>query len=123
MRLVISLIILLSISSITACTYAVEETLLPSDHCNLEAVSYTSNIVPILQNNCFQCHNNSTNPLSGGIGFETYADIKPYADSGTLQCAINHNIGCSPMPKNGPKLSDCTISQIENWITDGSNEN
>jgi hypothetical protein len=46
--------------------------------------------------------------------------VKAQATNGNLMGVINHAAGYSPMPKNSPKMDDCTISKIQAWINNGS---
>jgi hypothetical protein len=85
------------------------------------AMSYTSHITPIINANCKGCHN-SANP-SAGIDVTTYNTLKTIVDNGKLLGVIAHQIGYSPMPKNGSKLSDCNIAKITKWINNGAPNN
>lgn len=89
--------------------------------CDTLAVSYTKQLVPLLQANCVSCHN-SGNP-SGGMVLSSYEDLKIAANSGRLLGAIKHETGFSPMPQGASPLSDCDIAQIEAWISQGLNNN
>ena len=62
-----------------------------------------------------KCHNASaSNPK-----LDTYDGVKLVAADGRLLDAINHTGAASPMPKNGGKLPQCSLKQIEMWVTDG----
>jgi len=105
-----------------ACYYDVEEELYPETNaCDTTAVSYTADILPLIQSACYSCHNIPTS--FGSVTLEPYTALKEYVDNGQLSCTINHANGCSPMPTNAPKMPDCEISLIEKWIADGAPEN
>lgn len=90
--------------------------------CDTVEVSYQMDVVPIMENNCYRCHNNvNSNNLGAGIAFETYEDIQIW--SGTIVEAIKHAPGASNMPKGSAKLDDCTISIIESWVLQGMKDN
>lgn len=109
--------------SIGGCYYDNEEELYgPGMPCNLDNVTYSGSVVPILQSRCYTCHF-SGSILGGGIVLEGYSNVKFFADNGTLSGVINHRSGFSAMPKDGGKLQDCQIQTIEKWIADGALEN
>lgn len=91
------------------------------DICYTENRSFNNDVLPVVENNCFSCHNSSNS--SGGINLENYENIKFIAESGKLLGTINHDVGYSAMPLNSSKLSDCTINQIEAWIKQGLKNN
>jgi hypothetical protein len=49
--------------------------------------------------------------------------VRTVALNGKLYGSIAHQAGFSPMPKNGAKLSDCEITQVQRWIAAGSLNN
>ncbi len=102
------------------CKYENEEELFESNECDISMVSYQLDIIPIVDQNCFICH--STAEARGDVILDTYIDIKSWADE-SLFCAINHDEGCTNMPKNQPKLSECDILTIKTWIDEGALEN
>lgn len=117
--------ILLIVLSLNSCYYDKEEILYPptTSECNSTNSDFTSVKITI-QENCLSCHSNSSaSTLGGGIKLEDYADIKNYAENGKLLGTIKHESSYSAMPKNGAKLNDCKISQIENWINSGTPNN
>ncbi len=103
------------------CYYDVEEDLYPSGECVTENQSYASDIVPILQTNCYVCHAQGVG--LGGVTLEGYNNAKTYATNGKLVGVINHSAGFPAMPQGAAKLSDCNISKIESWVTAGAPNN
>lgn len=118
-RLTINLI-LMSLVLLGGCYYDVYEELYPSD-CKTANISYQSDILPILDVKCYQCHSASEN--QGNVTLEGYSNLKIYADNGKLLGAIRHEGGFSPMPQDGGQLSDCNISYFETWISEGTLNN
>ena len=106
-----------------ACTYNNEEELYGKNlnGCDTTAVSYNLDVLPILQNNCYTCHNQTL--VEGGINLEGYTRVKAIAQGGRLIGAINHSPGFAPMPRGGAKLASCDISKISRWIESGMPEN
>ncbi|MBT8326555.1 MAG: hypothetical protein KJP21_02450, partial [Bacteroidia bacterium] len=113
------IVVLFSIVGIQSCKYDVEEELYPSTPCETNAMSYQTDIVPILTNNgCISCHGDlATLDLNG------YSDLKIYVDNEALLGSIKHRDGFRKMPDNQPKLDQCTIDKIESWIYDGALNN
>jgi uncharacterized membrane protein len=110
----------------TGCYYDNEEKLYPevSNTCNLENVTFTAMVKPILQASCYTCHSNSNATNSGsGVKLENYADLKTYVDNGKLMGSIRHENGYIAMPDGGGKLTDCEISQLQTWIDNGTLNN
>ncbi|MBE0638078.1 MAG: hypothetical protein IH598_06145 [Bacteroidales bacterium] len=89
--------------------------------CDSVNVTFSATIWPIIQNRCYGCHSGGS--PSGGISLTNHTDLVAVANNGSLMGAIRHEQGYSPMPKNGAKLSDCNISQIQKWINDGTPNN
>ena len=107
---------------IPACAYDSEEDLFPGgDECDTSNVSYTQDVLPILVNNCYVCHDNANR--QGGIVLEGYDQLKVQVDNGRLVGAIRRNPGFSPMPQGAPALPDCFVDQIAQWVTDGALDN
>ncbi|TFH39296.1 MAG: hypothetical protein E4G95_01525 [Bacteroidia bacterium] len=107
-----------------SCYYDNEEWIYPElgTECDTVTVTFTATIKPILSNNCYSCHSNSTAPSYGNnIRLEDYADV--VAASTTVRGSINHAGGYSPMPKNGGKLGYCQLKQFDVWINRGMPEN
>jgi hypothetical protein len=88
------------------------------DACDTTEFTFSMTIQPIIQTYCEGCHNGN-NP-SGGILLTNYNEIQARVNSGQLFGTINHETGYSPMPKNQPKLEQCKIDQIKNWIDNGA---
>lgn len=88
--------------------------------CDEDVFTFSGAVEPIIQNNCVGCHSGS-NP-SGGISLTTYNEIYSHVSSGQLYGAINHESGYVPMPYNLPKLSDCKVNQVKQWIDNGAQD-
>jgi len=117
----ILLIPIFLIAMLSRCTYNVEEELYPKTDCDTDNISYSIDVVPILQNNCYECHSEAVN--QAGITLEGYNNLKTYVDNGRFLGAIKHEPGFSPMPQGRPQLPDCQIAKIEQWILDGAQNN
>ncbi|MBL7764948.1 MAG: hypothetical protein JNJ58_02560 [Chitinophagaceae bacterium] len=84
-------------------------------------MKFAANVQPILQANCTGCH--SASSPGGGINLSDYPGVSVVVNNGKLIGSITHAGGFSAMPKNGNKLSDCHISQIQKWINNGAQNN
>lgn len=114
-------VMLLSMVLLTSCYYDSEEALYPGGTCNTTNMSYQTNIVPILERNCYVCHSAAVN--TGGITLEGHSQLVSHVTSGRLLGAIRHESGFSPMPQGAPKLIACDLAKIEQWVMDGSPNN
>ena len=108
---------------IKSCYYDSKEYLFPqiNTSCDTTNVTYSASVVPVLDQYCLGCHNNtSASSLGGNIKLENYADVKTRADNGSLVGTISHDPGYSAMPKGASKLDDCTITIIKKWVDSGA---
>ena len=103
----------------TGCYYDVEEKLYPNN-CNAQNVSYQAVVLPILERECYSCHNTLTQ--NGDVNLEGYDRVFTWIENGELLAAIRHE-GPFPMPKDAAKLDSCTIAKIETWIAGGALNN
>ena len=83
-----------------------------------DSLTYTINIAPIIQNNCYDCHSAASNV--SGILLDNYNGLKFYAQNGYLYGNISHASGYRAMPEGRNKLNDCTIATIKKWIDNGT---
>ena len=115
-------LIFLLISSFSAsCYYDVEEELYPTLECQTQDVTYSNQVLSILQSNCYTCHSAAQN--FGNITLEGYDNVLQYVNNGELLGAIKHEPGFSPMPKNQAQLLECDIEKIEKWVLEGAPNN
>jgi hypothetical protein len=119
------LIIIAIISiSVNSCTNANKEELIPEAPCDTVGMSYSQDIVPILNNYCYECHGANTYSISG-VNLSDYNTLKSYSNGveGQLYKNITHTSD-HPMPlPPRPKLSDCNINKILDWINQGAPNN
>ncbi len=86
-------------------------------------MNFTTNIKPIMTNNCLNqgCHT-TANP-NGAVILDTYKGTQATVTGGKLINALKYVTGGSKnMPPAG-KISDCDISKVEAWIKRGAPEN
>jgi hypothetical protein len=106
--------------SLSACYNDKAILLYPPDPCQADSVTFSGIVGPILIQNCATdngCHKTPDAPASGGVSLDNIAGAK--AVGGKLLDVINHAPGAAQMPKNKPKLDDCTIRKISRWVADG----
>ncbi len=83
------------------------------------AISYSTQIVPIINNHCISCHG------TGGSfpDLSTYAGVQTSSQS-TLYGSVIWDGSASQMPKNSSsKLPICDLTKIKKWIAAGSPNN
>jgi hypothetical protein len=121
MKNIFSLVLtfLLSVLIISSCYYDKEQLLYGGGTCTdtTGTVSYSQNIVPLLQQYCYSCH--SGNFPSGNITMGTHTTDKTTGLNGSLYGSINHSAGYSPMPQGTAKMGSCEIAKIKKWIDTG----
>ncbi len=108
-------------SFFSGCYYDNEEELYPENTCITDAMSYSGNVLPILEDNCYSCHDQAGN--QGGVTLEGYSNLKVYVDNGKLIGVINHASGFPAMPQGSPQLGQCQIDKIEAWVDQGALNN
>jgi hypothetical protein len=128
MKNAISLLLVITASLVLmqGCYYDSEEYLFPDtgSTCDTVNVTYALSVVPILQDNCLSCHNNSVAvALGGNVKLQDYADVKLKADDGKLVGVISHAPGFVPMPQGAVKMNVCSISIIRLWVEGGAENN
>ncbi len=82
-------------------------------------MSYSAQIVPILNANCITCHDGST--ATNLVGHAATTNAYPLGD---FYAAVAHlGGGVQTMPKNASKLPECDIAKIKKWIDAGAPNN
>ena len=111
---------LIAIVCLTGCYYDKAELVYATaPACDTVNMTYTKDIVPIMQARCYSCHAGSASG-SFGINLDSYNDLKSQATSGELLHRITTSDPSELMPKGGPKLPACEISKINAWIQAGT---
>lgn len=88
--------------------------------CDTISVSFSSDIVPILEANCYSCHSIATGVVFGeGTILETYDELMASVSGASLTEAIDWTGTTSHMPKGGSQLPACERSLIRNWVDQG----
>jgi hypothetical protein len=118
MKRLLTIFTTIAITAIIAasCYYDSEEFLYPqlSTSCDTTTVTFAATIVPILNNNCYSCHSNTT---AASLGNNVVANATAIAGS------INHTGTWKPMPKNGGKIKACSLKQFDIWVAAGKPNN
>jgi uncharacterized membrane protein len=102
-----------------ACSSDSEDDVAPD--CDLDNVTYSATIAPIMQQHCNSCHA-AANP-SAGIVTANHEGLQVIALDGRLTGAVNHEQGFSPMPQGQARLPQCPRDQIAAWVDDGALDN
>jgi hypothetical protein len=89
--------------------------------CDTTNMSYSLDVVPILQINCYSCHAGAS-PFAG-INLDSYDALKKQADKGDLSNAVRHTGNVTPMPYLLPQLESCEVNKIVAWVNQGTKNN
>jgi len=97
----------------------------PLATCDTTGITYGGVIKPILQTNCYSCHNKNVYVNSGnGFNMEDFDELKLRAESGLLLDVLYWRSSVvRNMPDNGNQLPNCEIRKIERWVTNGTPNN
>jgi hypothetical protein len=106
---------------ISSCLSKNAEEDFPADPCTITAATYSGEVLPIIRSNCYRCHDNSTR--FGGVFLESYVDVAAYAKSGALIGVLRGTNGYPIMPNDGAAMLECDILKIEQWVSEGSENN
>lgn len=84
-------------------------------------MSYSAQIVPVLNTACTaQCHNGT----GGGHSMTAWASVKADATSGKLVSCVIWDGNAQQMPQFATiKISDCDITKIKKWVAAGALNN
>ena len=127
MRRLLPLLMILASGAIVAsfggCSKTSEDKLAPPAPCDTTNISYSTQVVSILTENCYSCHGNGSTGGSGGINLNTYVNLKVYADNGYLVGNVTHAAGYPGMPYGKPPLPACEINTIVAWVHQGALNN
>lgn len=126
-RLIKILFLVTTISIVlNGCYHDNEEDLYPTlPGCDTTDLSFSKDVLPILNNYCFTCHGNDAYlDLGSGISLDGYDNVMLLVEPNNyLLSAIQQDGNAIPMPKSGEKLSDCNIAIIRGWINEGAKNN
>lgn len=117
------LVIISSFTGLQSCYYDKADALYPNTiSCDTTAVvSYSQNIVPLFQQQCYSCHLSAS--MGGGILMGNYAADKAIAVNGKLYGSVSYASGYSLMPKGTNKMTNCQLALVKKWIDSGSPNN
>ncbi|MDX1567817.1 MAG: cytochrome c [Longimicrobiales bacterium] len=93
-------------------------------------VTYTKDIAPILQRSCMNCHREGG---AAPMAFDTYEQVRPWAQMIKFRTAIRDRMGAMPPwyvekdigiqhYKQDPSLSDEELARIQAWVDNGAPE-
>lgn len=98
-----------------------EQIVAETGDCDTSKISFDKDIAPIFKESCKSCHSNFF--PNGGLSLTSYEKIKEATQEKELLARIHHKPGVDPMPPDQPKLSDCKLAKIDQWVQAGFPEN
>ena len=91
------------------------------------SVSFTNDILPILQDHCINCHGGQK--IEEGLIMRSRAELMAGSNNGPVilpgdaaNSLLVEMIASQKMPKKGPKLTQAQIQLIVDWINQGAPE-
>jgi hypothetical protein len=92
-----------------------------SGSCDTVNMKYKTDILPIISDACYRCHGNGNTVFGDGVNLEGYINLSAWANiGGKLEGNITHAKGFIAMPYDQPKLPDCEVNKIVDWINRGA---
>lgn len=125
MKKLFAIAIFVAAGVFTGCYYDNMEDVYPGDGlfrpCDTTStISYTNHIVPILENNCINCHSGSG--ANADVHLDNYQGVYDIATQGLLTGVTWHEVGFTPMPPNY-QIDSCSLVQIKKWVLAGAPNN
>lgn len=114
-------LLFIALFSLVGCLSANVEEDFPADPCSNTSATYSGEVLPIIRENCFRCHD--TNTRFGGVFLEGYANVAAYALNGSLTGVMRGTDGFPIMPNDGVKMLECDILIVEQWVAEGAENN
>ena len=93
-----------------------------SSSCDTSNVTYTNQVLPIIQANCYICHGPGMTAGSGGIDLSTLDNLRSWAGNGYLVGNVRHDPGYIGMPYGMYPLPACEINTIVAWVHQGTKQ-
>jgi len=91
-------------------------------------VSFTNDVLPIIQSRCVGCHGGDR--TEEGLVLKTHADIMAGSDNGPVitpsdpdNSLLVELVSTQKMPKRGPKLTPPQVQLIIDWVNQGALNN
>lgn len=117
-------------SFLSSCYYdSMEELGYLGTVCDTTAVSFSSDIQPLLDGSCLTCHSaTNADALGGGNNMEGYDNVLNFVTAGdpsssTFYASVAWITGTSFMPKGESQLPACDINTVKAWIDQGALNN
>jgi len=119
-------LLVVAVIVLTACGAPAPVALPP--HTPSATVSFSKDVLPILQNSCVNCHGGEK--ISKGLDLKTYASLMTGSQSGAVIVSGNaansmlvQSIQSGKMPKRGGPLPAAQIQLIMDWVNAGAQNN
>ncbi len=106
---------------LSSCTKENAEEEFPSNACMVDTATYAAVVQPILQDNCYRCHDEDNR--QGGIVIDNYDDVLNQVNNDALLNSIYGTNGYELMPNDGSVMDSCEREVIRAWINAGAFNN
>lgn len=91
-------------------------------------VSFSAEVMPILENRCWECHSDENAEL--GLKLDTYEGVMAGSDYGTVVepgdpdgSLLVDMVASGDMPEDGDPMPAEELEVIKTWIAEGANNN
>jgi len=115
-------------SASTTLVATIQETTVPTTTAPITGVSFSHDVLPILQSRCVNCHGGDR--VEKGLTLKTYTDLMAGSQNGpvvtagdSLNSLLVGLIANQKMPKRGPKLTPPQVQLITDWVNQGALNN
>lgn len=104
--------IMISVIALVSCS----KDMAPDPECVVQ-VSFSQDVMPMLQDKCVTCHNGSQPP-----NLTTHGSVSSAADNVLSRISLPEGDGML-MPQGGPRIADSLIQKVKCWIQQGKLDN
>ena len=125
---IVSLLALAAVLVLAACGAPASSPVALPAHTPSATVSFSKDVLPILQNSCVNCHGGEK--TSNGLDLKTYASLMTGSQHGVVivsgdaaKSLLIQSLQQGKMPKRGGPLPADQIQMIMDWVNAGAQNN
>ena len=90
----------------------------PATCMSTETIKFSTNVLPLMQKNCFACHDSNGGTVPLLKDHETIA-----ANASSILATVRGDAGFTRMPSGGPFWSDSLVNDVSCWVSQGKLDN
>ena len=127
-QIMMAVVLLSGIFLLASCGGSTSAPAVLPPHTPSASVSFSKDVLPILQNTCVNCHGGEK--TSKGLDLKTYESMMAGSQNGTMivpgdsaNSKLIQSVQSGKMPKRGQALSSEQIQLMMDWVNAGAKNN